>query len=109
MVTRSLGAAARAVEDSLGQLESGDLHSAVLSARRALGHTVDALLEERGQYGSQLSKWRPRRFQAANPASLPFAKYWELETMQGFDPDNPSKWVNEVLTLCQDLSMKIQA
>ncbi|WP_413803256.1 hypothetical protein [Streptomyces iranensis] len=108
MVTRSLGAAHRAVEDTLGQLEDGDINSAVLSARIALGHTVDALLEERGPYVSN-PKWRARRFQAANPTALTFAQYWDLETMRNFDPGNPAKWINEVLTLCQDLALKIES
>jgi hypothetical protein len=108
LVTRSLGAADMAVEDTLGQLEDGDVNSAVLSARTALSLIVDALLEERGQYGSYIPKWRARRFQEADPTALPFSKYWELETMQGFDPRDPSKWINEVLTLCQDLSLKIE-
>ncbi|MFI2261221.1 hypothetical protein OHU45_07285 [Streptomyces tubercidicus] len=108
LVTRSLGKAELAVEDTVGQLEADDLTSAVLSARIALGHTVDALLEERGQFGSNIPKWRARRFLAAEPVTLTFAKYWELETMRDFNPDDPSKWINEVLTLCQDLSLKIE-
>ncbi|MFC0097947.1 hypothetical protein ACFFKH_10440 [Micromonospora marina] len=108
IVTRSLGAADDSVEDALGQLESGDLHSAVLSARKALGHSVDALLEQHGQYGSHSPKWRPHRFRAANPAILSFDRYWAVETMQNFDPDKPEKWVTDVLTLCQDIAMKVE-
>ncbi|MFH9005865.1 hypothetical protein ACH4E5_21880 [Streptomyces afghaniensis] len=108
LVARSLGSAGMAVEDTIGQMKDGDLNSAVLSARTALGHTVDALLEERGEYGSYTPKWRARRFQVADPDALSFAKYWDLETMRDFDPDDPSKWISEVLTLCQDLSLKIE-
>lgn len=108
LVTRSLGSANMAIEDALGQLEDGDVHSAVLSTQRAFGHTVDALLEERGQYESNISKWRARRFQAANPSALSFARYWDIETMRDLDPDESSKWIGEVLTLCQDLSLKIE-
>ncbi|MFI1015818.1 hypothetical protein [Streptomyces sp. NPDC020965] len=108
LVIRSLGAMDRAVEDALGQLEHGDLTSAVLSARIALGHIIDALLEEQGQYGSHLPKWRARRFLAAGSVTLPFATYWELETMRDFDADDPAKWIKNVLTLCQDLSSKIE-
>jgi hypothetical protein len=107
VVTRSLGAANMAVEDALGQLENGDVNSAVISARFALGHAVDALLEEQGEYGSNIPKWRARRFKEVNPAALSFDKYWELETMRSYDPDDPARWINEVLTLCQDLSLKI--
>ncbi|WP_159000906.1 hypothetical protein [Streptomyces sp. SBT349] len=108
LVTRSLGQADRAVEDSLGQLEGGDPHSAVLSARIALHHTVDALLEEQGNYGSEPPKWQARRFRETSPATLSFARYWELETMREYNPDDPSRWINEVLTLCQDLALKIE-
>ncbi|WP_329201389.1 nucleotidyltransferase domain-containing protein [Streptomyces sp. NBC_01435] len=108
LVTRSLGAADRAIEDGLGQLADGDLHSAVISARLAYGHTVDALLEERGEYGSYHFKWRPRRFQAAQPEALTFDEYWAVETMRDFDPDDPKKWINKVLTACQDLALKVK-
>ncbi|MGE5829250.1 MAG: hypothetical protein ACM30G_12950, partial [Micromonosporaceae bacterium] len=107
-LSRSLAAADNAVEDALGQLDGGDLHSAVLSARKAFGHAVDALLEERGEYGSLWEKWRPQRFRAARPAVLSFEAYWRLETMQTFDPDAPADWVHDILTLCQDISMKVE-
>lgn len=107
LVTRSLGSASMAIEDALGQMENSDLNSAVLSARIAFGHTVDALLAERGEYESHIPKWRARRFQVADPAALTFSKYWAVETMQDFDPHEPSRWISEVLTLCQDLSLKI--
>jgi hypothetical protein len=108
LITRSLGDAARFVEDALGQMEAGDLTSAVLSARIAFGHAVDALLEERGEYGSHAPKWRARRFQIVRPKALSFDRYWELETMRTFDPADPSGWINEILTLCQDLSLKVE-
>jgi len=108
IVTRSLGVADGDIEDALGQLESGDLHSAVLSARNALGHSIDALLEQCGQYGSRSPKWRPHRFLAANPSILSFDRYWAFETMQNFDPNEPEKWVTDVLTLCQDIAMKVE-
>lgn len=108
LVTRSLGSASMAIEDALGQMEHGDLDSAVLSARIAFGHTIDALLEEQGQHGSHIAKWRARRFREANAVALQFNEYWNIETMRTFDTDQPSKWINEVLALCQDLSMKIE-
>jgi predicted nucleotidyltransferase len=107
-IARSLGAADGAVEDALGQMESGHLDSAVLSARKALGHAVDALLEQYGQYESYSPKWRPHRFRAAQPAELSFEDYWRLETMQTFDPSHPEPWINEILTLCQDISLKVE-
>lgn len=107
VVARSLAAADDAVEDAMGQLAAGQVHSAVLAARQALGHTVDALLEQHGEYGSYLVKWRPQRFQAARPAALGFDEYWELETMRTYDPLNPGKWINDVLTICQDVAAKV--
>jgi predicted nucleotidyltransferase len=107
VVARSLGAADDCVEDALGQLDAGDIESAVLSARQALGHIVDALLEERGEYGNA-PKWRPHRFRAVQPSLLSFDDYWAIETMRAFDPANPQKWVNDVVALCQDLSMKVE-
>jgi predicted nucleotidyltransferase len=107
IVARSLAAADDSVEDALGQLNAGQVHSAVLAAKKALGHTVDALLEQHGEYGSHMSKWRPQRFRAARPAALSFQEYWELETMRTFDPQDPARWVNEVLTICQDISIKV--
>lgn len=108
VVARSLAAADESVEDALGQLAAGQVHSAVLAAKQALGHTVDALLEEHGEYGGgHLPKWRPQRFQAAKPAALSFEQYWELETMRTYDPQSPAKWINDVLTICQDVSAKV--
>ncbi len=107
VVARSLAAADDSVEDAMGQLAAGQVHSAVLAAKQALGHTVDALLEQHGEYGSYLSKWRPQRFQAAHPAALGFDQYWDLETMRTYDPLNPGKWINDVLTICQDVAAKV--
>lgn len=108
MVTRSLSAADDSVEDALGQVEAGDLHSALLSARKALGHSVDALLEWHGEFGSHSPKWRPNRFRAAAPSILSFEDYWDLETMRTYDPVSPGRWITQVLTLCQDISMKVE-
>lgn len=108
MITRSLSAADDAVEDALGQLEGEDLESAVLSARRALGFSIDALLESHGEYLSPIPKWRPQRFRAAEPALMTFEKYWELETMQTYDPGDPSLWVNQVLNTCQEISLRVE-
>ncbi len=107
VVVRSLGAAEDAVEDALGQLEAGDLESATISARKAFGHVVDALLESHGQYESHLPKWRPKRFNAANPDVMTFADYWRVETMQGYEVSDPGPWIKSVLTLCQDLAMRV--
>ncbi|MEW1824565.1 hypothetical protein [Streptomyces sp. NPDC088196] len=108
MVTRSLSEAANAVEDALGQMESGDLESATISARTAFGRAIDALLEGEGEYGSHIPKWRPNRFRAAAPRALSFAEYWAVETMRGYDPADPRPWITSVLTVCQDLAMRVK-
>lgn len=106
-VTRSLAQSDSSVEDALGQLAAGDTESAVISARRAFGHTVDALLESVGEYGFYSPKWRVRRLRAANPPSLTFEQYWAMETMRDFDPRDPGRWVELVVRACQELSMEI--
>lgn len=108
LLSRSLGRASDAVEDALGQLAAGDLESATLSARNALQHTTDALLESLGEYGTTTAKWKPQRFRAAAPAALTFERYWALDTMRSFDPDDPAAWVEEVLTACQDVTLKVE-
>lgn len=107
VVVRSLGAADDAVEDALGQLEAGDLESATISARVAFRHVVDALLESYGEYGSHLLKWQPNRVRAVAPAEIGFSDYWRIETMQGYDIRNPGPWIVNVLTLSQDLAMRV--
>jgi hypothetical protein len=81
---------------ALGLLRSGDVHAAVLAAKDAFDYAADALLLGAGELGS-LRKWRARRFREA-AAGLPidFDSYWALETMQGFDPDDPGRWVRQV-------------
>ncbi|MFI7537286.1 nucleotidyltransferase domain-containing protein [Streptosporangium sp. NPDC049376] len=108
LVTRSLAAADGCLDDALGQLATGDVTSAVLSARQALGHAVDALLESRGVYGSQLPKWRARRLAEARLPDLPFERYWALETMASFDQARPEAWVEEVVVLCRALSLRAE-
>jgi predicted nucleotidyltransferase len=108
LVIRSLNSADDAAEDALGQMNSGHMESATISARRALGHAIDALLEAHGEYGSQTPKWRPNRFRAASPAMLSFDKYWALETMRDYDPGDPRPWIKEVLTLCHDISIRVE-
>jgi len=108
VVVRSLGQADDAVEDALGQMESGHLEAATLSARRALGHAIDALVEGHGEYGSHMPKWRANRFKAVRPETISFEEYWALETMQGYDPADPRPWIKDVLTICQDISMRVE-
>jgi hypothetical protein len=105
VVTRSLAESDGSAEDALGQLAAGDTEGAVLSARRAFSHAIDALLSSAGEYGYHTPKWRARRFRAANPAVLSFAEYWDIETMRGYDPDDPGAWVHRMVRLCQDIAI----
>lgn len=108
VVTRSLDKADSSVEDALGQLAAGDVESAVLSARKAFEHAVDALLESLGEYGGYyIPKWRARRFRAATPEALSFDDYWAVETMRDFDPADPRQWVERVVSTCKNLSLEV--
>ena len=108
VTTRSLTAADNCAEDALGQLAANDHLSAVLSAHKAWGHTVDALLESCGNFGSRIPKWRARRFQETAPRELGFAEYWEIETMRGYDPGQPGPWIGEVIAKCRNLALEIE-
>ncbi|WP_320777264.1 hypothetical protein [Streptomyces sp. CRN 30] len=108
VTTSSLAQADSSIEDASGQLTAGDHDSAVLSARQAFGHTVDALLESEGDFGSHTSKWRARRLRETRPRALSFEDYWALETMRSFDPDDPQAWVKLVIQRCRDLSMDVE-
>lgn len=93
-------------EDAIGQLEAGDLDSAVLSARLAFGCAVDALLAGHGELG-QSPKWRARRFRAADPAELSFEEYWATETMRDLDPAAPGGWVESTIGTCRRISAEV--
>ncbi|MFI1015809.1 hypothetical protein [Streptomyces sp. NPDC020965] len=108
VVVRSLSATDDAVEDALGQMEAGDLESATISARLAFRHATDALLESKGEYGSHMPKWRPNRFRACVPRALPFDEYWKIETMHGYDSADPRPWIKDVLTICQDIAIRVE-
>lgn len=108
VTTRSLAEADSSIEDAVGQLAARDFNSAVLSARKALGHTVDALLESEGNFGSRTPKWRARRFHEVRPKALSFEEYWALETMRSFDPENSQVWTNLVIQRCRDLTMEVE-
>ncbi|MFE2970162.1 hypothetical protein ACFXKC_42205 [Streptomyces sp. NPDC059340] len=96
------------VEDAAGQLEAGDLHSAVIAARLAFNHTVDALQANEGQFGSLWPKWRARRMALINSEVLPFETYWVTETMAAFDDENPQTWVEETIGLCRKISSELE-
>lgn len=105
-VTRSLNLMDQCTEDAVGLLEAADPQSAVLSAKNAFRHAVAAVLADCGEMSKP--KWNVRAFQAATPKVLSFSDYWAIETMRGFDPLNPGAWVEEVLTVCQRISMEIE-
>ena len=93
-------------EDVVGQLSVGDVESAVLTAKLALHNAVDALLSSHGELGES-SKWFARRYRAASPSELPFDEWWALETMRSYDPEQPERWVEEVLTVCQRIASEV--
>jgi Nucleotidyltransferase domain len=107
VVSRSLHKADGSVEDALGQLAGDDLVSAVLSAHDAMQHTVDALLESVGCFGSLTRKWRARRMREAAPALLSFDEYWGMETMDGLDRADPREWVLRITTWCKRTAAEI--
>ncbi|WP_147268678.1 hypothetical protein [Sphaerisporangium album] len=107
LVSRSLDHADGFAEEADGACEAGDLDSAVLAARSAFGHAVDALLAAHGEFGHS-PKCRARRFREARPSLLAFDRYWEVETMRTFDPARPAGWVREVISLCRRISMEVE-
>ncbi|WP_159053170.1 hypothetical protein [Streptomyces regalis] len=108
VTARSLAEADSSIEDALGQLAADDVDSAVLSARKAFGHVVDALLESHGAYGSPIPKWRARRLREVRPSQLPYQEYWAVETMRDFDPRAPDAWVTRTVQRCRDLSIEVE-
>lgn len=106
MVSRALNLADLFIEDTVGQLESGDDESAVLSARLAFGYAVNALHSAYGEFGHS-GKWRARRFHHIEQTILPFEAYWALETMRDFDPEQPALWVGQILQTCQRISSEV--
>jgi hypothetical protein len=93
-------------DDAVGMLAAGDVDSAVLAARCAFGHAVEALLASHGEFNEQ-PKWRARRMRDVAPAELGFADYWAVETMRDLDPAAPEKWVEHVLRVCQQIANEV--
>jgi predicted nucleotidyltransferase len=96
------------VEDAAGQLAAGDVHSAVIAARLAFNHVVDALQAHEGQFGSLWPKWRARRMTLIHSKALSFETYWKTETMTTFDPAHPGAWVEETIELCREISAELE-
>jgi hypothetical protein len=107
VVTDCLSNADDCLEDVVGQLAAADVESALLSARLGFGYAVDALLASHGECG-RAPKWRSRRMREVNPPALSFERYWAVETMRTFDPEDPRRWVEEVAGICKALSMEVE-
>ncbi|MEU6072774.1 nucleotidyltransferase domain-containing protein [Micromonospora sp. NPDC047074] len=107
LTSRSLHNSHLFLEDAVGQLRSGDVESAVLSARLALGCAVQALLAENGKF-AQSPKWSARQLRDTPQDVLSFDEYWTLETMRGYTPENPGRWVEDVLTVCRRISQSVR-
>jgi hypothetical protein len=106
LVARALHWADVFVEDARGQLTSGDIESAVLSARLAFGSAIRALLADQGKF-AQSAKWFARQFREIEHGVMSFDEYWNIETMRTYDPANPARWVEEVLIVCGKISLNV--
>jgi len=107
LTMRALAVADSYVEDALGMLESGDQHAAILAAHGALVAAADALAANQGELGVE-DKWRARRMAAISSPVLPFDRYWELTTMRSYDPEQPKRWVEDVLELCRTVALEVE-
>lgn len=107
LTLRSLTEADSCVENAQGMLEVGDWHSAVIAARKALDHIADAVIANGGEYGLE-EKWRARRLQVVASTVLPVERFWDLFTMQSFDPQRPTGWVESIMALCREVSLDIE-
>ena len=96
------------VEDALGQLAAGDVHSAVLSTKLAYGFAVDGVLARYGEIALN-AKWRARRLADAKPAELDFDAWWRVETMADYDDADPGGWVRAVCRECRRITTVVDA
>jgi hypothetical protein len=106
LISRALDLSDIYLTDALGQLDSGDTVSAVLSGKLAFGYSVDAVACAAGQYGRS-PKWRGRRLCQIDSPLLPFEVYWSVETMAGYDDRDRGRWVLGVVALCRKISATI--
>lgn len=83
-------------EDCLGQLEVGDVDSAVISAQESFLRTVDGLLAGRRCF-SRNPKWRARALRDAKPAELDYERYWEVQTMADLPALGAQRWVRRTV------------
>lgn len=95
------------LDDAVGQLETSDVESATLAARRAFGYAVDGLLFSYGEL-SPNEKWRARKMRRATPAELSWDEYWRIETMAGYGDVGPERWVASVVARTRDLVAAVE-
>lgn len=107
IIMHALTSADDQLETALGQLAVGEVECAVLTARAALGWTVIAILADQREYSNGL-KWRPRQMRLVDSELMPWPEYWALETMQDFSPDNPDKWIGQIVEVCKNASLHIE-
>lgn len=94
------------VDDALGMVASGDHDSAVLAARLAFTHAVDALLTSVGVL-ARSPKWHSRRFRQVTVSVLTYDDYWAVETMRDYDVEDPETWIRHVLQRCRAITAAI--
>ncbi|UTT39882.1 hypothetical protein NMP99_00755 [Glutamicibacter mishrai] len=94
------------LEDALGQLDASDLRSAILSAKLAFGHSVDAVCINSGQIGHS-PKWRAKRMETISDSCMSFEDYWAIETMASYSPEQGERWATEVIRMCRKISANI--
>lgn len=101
-----------ALDDTLGLLEAGDTHTAVLAASAAVGHAVDALLASYDELWPG-SKWRYRKYLSllerrpeANLA-LDAEACWRLLTLADLHARQAEDWVRHAVTICQNVLFEV--
>lgn len=98
--TRALDEYDKYALDVQGQIDAGDLPSAVLATRVALACMTEAVLAYHGDF-TVSPKWRARQMREVDPPELPFDEWWRAETMVSFARLQEVGWVTETLHLCQ--------
>lgn len=106
MVRRAMYSADTYLEDAAGALAHGDAATAVLAARFGWERAVDAVLLQHGEFAPSF-KWRARKLQRAKPEVLGFASYWARQTMTGFSPESPERWIRETIADARRLILTI--
>jgi predicted nucleotidyltransferase len=106
IVARALHNVDTVVEDAVGMLRQGDHDSAVLAARLAFTWAVDALTAAHGVM-ARSTKWQARRLREAEQSVLSYEDYWAIETMRGYDPADPQRWVADVIAACRTIATNV--